>query len=122
MDFDIKIIDGLIVNCEIKHKIESTSLSNNTIKNTLSIANKQLPQNESGLIFIQILQSWADDVNTMQILNRILTPFFERNNSHIFGIVLRWEGQNKLFNITTGTTIYNSLLALAYFSKPLWCI
>jgi len=97
LDFDIKIIDDLIVNCEIKHKIESTSLSNNTIKNTLSSANKQLPQNEPGIIFIQIPQSWADDTNTMQILNRIISPFFERNKSHIIGIVLRWEGQDKIF-------------------------
>lgn len=95
-DFDIRIKDELNVNCEVKHKIESTILSESTIINTLRRANRQLPKSEPGIIFLKIPQRWSEDSTLVIILNKVLVPFFQRNNSHLMGILLRWEEQNSL--------------------------
>lgn len=96
-DYDLKIVNEIEINCEVKHKIESTELSINTLKNTLSDANKQLPKNELGIIFLKIPQKWSQNNKIIETLKRVLLPFFKRNNSHIIAIVLRWEVQDDLF-------------------------
>lgn len=90
-DFDIKITSPLVVNCEVKHKIESTALSQSTLTNTIRSANDQIPHNEPALIFIKIPEEWLSDQYFSEIINETFEPFLKRNSSHIIGIMLRWE-------------------------------
>lgn len=96
-DYDLKIVDEIEINCEIKHKIENMELSINTLKNTISDANKQLPKKELGIIFLKIPQNWSQNDKIIETLKRVILPLFKRNNSHIIAIVLRWELQDDLF-------------------------
>lgn len=90
-DFDIKIIEPLIINCEVKHKIESTILSNNTLTKTIRSANDQIPQDVPAIIFIKIPEQWISDKKLKEVIDEVLEPFFKRNSNHIIGIMLRWE-------------------------------
>jgi hypothetical protein len=90
-DFDLKITSPLMVNCEVKHKIESTAISQNTLTDAIRSANDQVPHNEPAIIFIKIPGGWLSDQNFNEIINKSFDPFFERNGSHIIGIMLRWE-------------------------------
>jgi len=96
-DFDLKLIGKTEINCEIKHKIESTKVSINTIKNTLSKANKQLPKSKPGIIFLKIPFDWIKDRDFKKMLFSVITPFFKRNKNHIIGIGIRWEEQDSNF-------------------------
>jgi len=86
-DYDLRITDNIIVNCEIKHKLESTKLSTQTIKNSLSDANKQLPKNELGIIFLKIPQEWVESNEIIESISRVINPFFDRNKSNIISTI-----------------------------------
>jgi hypothetical protein len=90
-DFDIKITSPLVVNCEVKHKIESTAISQNTLTDAIRSANDQIPHDEPAIIFIKIPEGWLSDQSFNEIINKAFEPFFERNSTHIIGIMLRWE-------------------------------
>lgn len=90
-DFDIKIIDNLEVNCEVKHKIEETDFSAKTIEKSLSKANKQIPQNNPAIIFIKFPTKWTEENQYLNIITSACTPFLIRNKNHIIAIVFRWQ-------------------------------
>lgn len=90
-DYDIQILDPLRVNCEVKHKIESTSLSENTLTNTIRASNDQLPIDIPAIIFIKIPERWVFEPDLIKTIRNSFKPFFQRNRDHIIGIVLRWE-------------------------------
>lgn len=93
-DFDIKVISEIIINCEVKHKIESTTLSAKTIKKALSAANKQLPHDTHAFIFLRIPTEWINDLSFREKIESASGEFFQRNKGHILGIVLRWEQED----------------------------
>jgi hypothetical protein len=95
-DFDIKIIEPLIINCEVKHKIESTSLSDSTLTNTIRSANDQIPKDVPAIIFIKIPEEWISDKKLKEVIDRVFEPFFQRNSTHITGIMLRWEERDSI--------------------------
>lgn len=90
-DYDIQIIDPLRFNCEVKHKIESTNLSENTLTNTIRESNDQFPHDTPAIIFIKIPERWIFEPDLSKTTKNSFKPFFERNRDHIIGIVLRWE-------------------------------
>lgn len=90
-DFDIRILESITVNCEVKKKIDSTEFSEKTIKNTLSTANKQLPKNNYGLIVIQIPKNWLEIRKINEEIMNVINPFFKRNSQHLIGILFRYE-------------------------------
>jgi hypothetical protein len=62
-DYDIEIMypDGVIASADAKCKIEGTEFSENTIKNTLNKARKQLPDDMLGIVFVKLPPSWISD-------------------------------------------------------------
>ena len=95
-DYDISILLKNRINCEVKHKIESTVFSENTLKNTISGANKQLPKNEYSIIFIKIFVDWIYNKDFEFQVTKVFEQFFQRNKKNNIGIVLRWEEQSLL--------------------------
>ncbi len=95
-DFDIKIVSKKTINCEVKHKIESTALSEKTIKKTLSKANKQFPHDTPALIFLRIPSEWKQEENFRETFESACDEFFQRNKGHILGVVLRWEQEDDI--------------------------
>jgi hypothetical protein len=91
LDFDIRITDPLTVNCEIKHKIESTEFSENTLINTLRDAGRQLPKDTPAIIFIKFPEKWLAHNELKNILIDVFDPIFKRKSEHLIGIMLRWE-------------------------------
>lgn len=96
-DFDIRIKEGLIVNCEVKHKLESTEFSTNTLQKTIKKANYQLPKDVPGLIFIKVPQEWNLVIGLQRAIDRVFDSFFKRHKGHILGIVFRLEQQNSQY-------------------------
>ena len=93
-DFGIKIISEITINCEVKHKIESTTLSQKTIKKALSNANKQFPHDTPALIFLRIPSEWKEEMNFRKTFEIASNGVFQRNKGHILGVVLRWEQED----------------------------
>jgi len=89
-DFDIRINTTPSVNCEVKHKIESTEPGKDVLESTLSLANKQVPHNEPALFFIKIPEEWVCHKDFRNIVERVKGTFCSRNR-HVVGFILHWE-------------------------------
>jgi hypothetical protein len=74
----------------MKCKVESTDLSEGTIRNTLDAARKQLPSGEPGLIFLKIPESWVRKSDIGTLLPRTVNDFL-RGTSRVVAVILRWE-------------------------------
>jgi len=91
-DFDIVITldSGAKLNCELKVTTEEKDLSKNTILDKFKKARKQLPEEQPGMIFLKIPESWPKQSNAQTVLNESLSEFL-RNTNRVVAIVLRWE-------------------------------
>jgi hypothetical protein len=67
LDYDIEIEypNGVIAAADAKCKIESTDFSENTIRNTLGKARKQLPDDSPGIVFVKVPPRWISDPATV---------------------------------------------------------
>lgn len=88
-DYDIRLI-AYGVNCEVKHKIESTVPSKEALEKTLSVAKSQVPSNEPALFFVKIPIAWVQHPGMASIVDRTKRTFFPRS-PHVMGIILHWE-------------------------------
>lgn len=88
-DFDaLATVGKLKIPCEFKCKLESTNYSKNTIKQVLSDARKQLPKEETSVIFLKIPESWTyqeDDLLTSAISQ------FLHTTTRINSVIYHWE-------------------------------
>lgn len=89
-DFDIRITTEPRINCEVKHKIESTTISKKALESVLSSANKQVPADEPALFFIKIPEEWVKSPDFKSVVERVSGTFLPRN-THVVGFVLHWE-------------------------------
>ncbi|MBI2515246.1 hypothetical protein HYV91_03680 [Candidatus Wolfebacteria bacterium] len=88
-DFDIKIKDEIEVNCEVKHKIDSTKLSEATLLDTLNQAKTQVPGGEPSLLFIKISEIWVENSSIESVIINATNSFFKSNDKTL-GIMFRW--------------------------------
>jgi hypothetical protein len=65
-DIEIEYPQGVIASADAKCKIEGTEFSENTIKNSLSKARKQLPDNIPGIVFVKVPPSWISEGDRVQ--------------------------------------------------------
>jgi hypothetical protein len=91
-DFDIRINDFGGINCEVKHKLESTRLSKGTVEDSLSRAKSQMPEDEPALIFMKLSTQW--DRETTDELRRAVNSFFPRS-PNVLGVVFATELRNR---------------------------
>ena len=82
LDYDGQILlrSGERVNCETKCKVESTELSDGTIRNALNKARKQLPSGEPGLVFLKIPELWVLDSAASPLLTAAINDFLRRTS------------------------------------------
>ncbi len=88
-DYDIRLTTHG-VNCEVKHKIEDTAPSKETLERTLSAAKAQVPLEEPAILFIKIPVEWVRCPEISAIVERTKGTFFPRS-SNILGIIIHWE-------------------------------
>lgn len=94
LDFDIRILTKQRVNCEVKHRIESTPLNKEALYQTLRKARSQLPKIEPALIIIKIPEKWAKDKDIEKLSSKILNKFFKQSKSqNVVGVIFRWESR-----------------------------
>jgi hypothetical protein len=69
LDYDVEIEypDGVIASADAKCKIEGTEFSENTIRNTLNKARKQLPDDRPGIVFVKVPPAWVSDSDRVTI-------------------------------------------------------
>jgi hypothetical protein len=90
-DFDVEAIVGATtVACEMKSKLESTTSTAESVKNTLDRAREQLPQTSPGLVFLRLPYTWL----TNDQFRDAIVPGIEaalRSSRRISGVVAHWE-------------------------------
>jgi hypothetical protein len=90
-DYDIDVFLGSeTVACEMKCKLESTTLTEATVRNTLDIARGQLPPDRPGVIFIKLPTSWPQEPNATALIRGALDAAFSKTR-RISAVVLHWE-------------------------------
>jgi hypothetical protein len=62
-DIDYVRLDGQTGRCEVKTKLQGTKLSEETIKNTLTEAKKQLPKGKTSIVLLRIPEVWMAYAN-----------------------------------------------------------
>jgi hypothetical protein len=60
-DVEIEYPSSVIATADAKCKIEGTEFSENTIRNTLNKARKQLPDDWPGIVFFKVPPAWISD-------------------------------------------------------------
>lgn len=78
------------VSCEVKCKLESTDLGENTIINALNTARKQTPADRAAIIGVKIPEIWTQESALGGLFESALTTFF-RNSRRVVAVVVRWE-------------------------------
>jgi hypothetical protein len=76
--------------CEVKCKLESTDLGENTIVNALDAARKQTPAERAAIIGVKIPKTWIRESALGAMFDSALASFF-RNSSRVVAVVVRWE-------------------------------
>src|SRR5262249_49604976 len=90
-DYDFDAGEGATsVCCEVKCKLESTDLGDNTIINTPGKARKQAPEERATIIGVKIPESWIREPALGDRFQAAVTSFFQ-NTDRVVAVVVRWE-------------------------------
>jgi hypothetical protein len=89
-DVDVHLESELVIACEMKCKLESTTLTKGTIRNTLDVARGQLPKDRPGVIFIKIPDHWPEAPDAKTLIVAALEAAFGRTG-RISAVVFHWE-------------------------------
>jgi hypothetical protein len=90
-DYDFDAGDGAsAVCCEVKCKLESTDLGENTIINALKTARQQVPADRPAIIGVKIPESWISDSSLRGAFESAVKAFF-RNSERTVAVAVRWE-------------------------------
>jgi hypothetical protein len=69
-DIEVEYPGNIVASADAKCKIEATEFSENTIRNTLGKARKQLPDTMPGIVFVKVPPRWiADATNVATMLD-----------------------------------------------------
>jgi hypothetical protein len=82
--------EATAVCCEVKCKLESTDLGENTIINALDAARKQTPADRAAIIGVKIPEPWIREPALRGKFESALNSFF-RNSGRVCAVVVRWE-------------------------------
>lgn len=94
-DFDIILNTNPKINCEVKHKIESTKLSGKTLIKSLEEARKQVPSDKPAFFVIKIPEDWIKHPNFLKEIPPSIEGFFkQKRNSNVIGSLFRWESRH----------------------------
>jgi hypothetical protein len=98
-DYDLLIErNGTHMNVEAKSRREGIILGEQTLRNTLAKARKQLPPSGPSLIFVSIPQEWTMVNGAERVIGDCIDAFF-RNSARVNHIVLTW---NQWIELETG--------------------
>lgn len=89
-DYDIEINYEFPIHCEVKHKIETTALSEETLRETLEHAVSQVPKNEPSFFIVKIPEAWVKNPLINDVINKVLTIFFKKWR-YVLGVLFKWE-------------------------------
>jgi hypothetical protein len=87
-DYDVEITlpDGLVVCADAKCKLESTTFSEETVRNTLKRAVDQLPRDRPGVIFLKVPPSWFNELPAARELLRTGERFLRGSTRRVVSI------------------------------------
>jgi hypothetical protein len=76
--------------CEVKCRIEATSLREGSVQNALRRARKQLPATSSGVVGVKVPAEWLLDGESLDRFDASVESFL-KNTSRVVAVVVRWE-------------------------------
>jgi hypothetical protein len=88
-DCEIRFGEGWIP-CEMKCKVDSTTLTSSTLTSAVSVARRQLPPNAPSIVFIRIPELWIRNPLVRREVRSGLHKAF-KNAGRIAAVVLHWE-------------------------------
>jgi hypothetical protein len=98
LDYEFEaVLDGQVVACEVKCKVEGSSLGASAIKSRLNEAREQLPTDRPSIVFLKIPEEWALDPNVKSQVDAALNDVFLRSG-RISAIIIRYELWDALAN------------------------
>jgi hypothetical protein len=98
-DYDLLIErNGTHMNVEVKSRRGGIILGEQTLRNTLAKARKQLPPSGPNIIFVSIPQEWTMVTGAERVIGYCIDAFF-RNSARVNHIVLLW---NQWIELETG--------------------
>jgi len=74
-DIEVEYPNGVLASADAKCKIESTDFSDNTIRNTLNKARKQLPDDSPGIVFVKVPPRWIADAKCTAAMLEVAQSF-----------------------------------------------
>jgi hypothetical protein len=77
-DIEIEYPNSVIAAADAKCKIETTDFSENTIRNTLNKARKQLPASSPGIVFVKVPPRWIADAKNVAAMLEVARSFLRR--------------------------------------------
>jgi hypothetical protein len=89
-DSEISLPGGRVACCEIKTKKERTDCTQETIRNTLESARKQLPKDRPGIIFLRVPENWLLQAHSGQCIESATAQTIRQSNK-LVAIILVWE-------------------------------
>jgi hypothetical protein len=90
-DLDIFLPDGRVAAGEIKCKIETTPLASKTVRDALSKARSQLPNDRPGFVFVKIPESWSTSSELPDDLLSAVNAIFRQ--SRRISTIIFWSEQ-----------------------------
>lgn len=83
-DYDLEfLLKGQKICCETKCKLEQTEFSENTILESLKVANGQLPDENPGVIMVSIPERWNKETILIEKLEKASKRFYGQNDKII---------------------------------------
>jgi hypothetical protein len=90
-DFDVTaLVNDVKVNCEMKSKCEGTEPDQNSLRNRLKQASKQLPKNEPNIVFVRLPETWMNSHEAREEVKQGITGYF-RDSTRATSVIVHWE-------------------------------
>ena len=93
-DYDVEMyLESETIACEMKCKLESTALTEATVRNTIADVRAQLPPDRPSVVYLKIPAPWLQEPNIAATLSAGLNAAFAKSR-RISAVVFHWEEWN----------------------------
>jgi hypothetical protein len=108
-DIDYERIDGLTGRCEVKSKLQKTTFSDSTIKNSFKQAKKQLPQDGTGIVLLRTPEDWVpleNGVAKLQAIINAVKDWLETEKTKRISSVVVFDSRTDVIDSIVHTDCY----------------
>lgn len=91
-DYDCDlVVQGTEIACDIKAKVESTSMSVRAFQSSIETAYDQLPTAKPSIVWVKLPRSWAEVPEPMLLTLEVAMSEIREWSGHIIAVACHWE-------------------------------